>query len=83
MDEMSAIIASTKIAAEGIGLHKQVGTLKKGKLADCLVLQGNPLEDIQVLASLENILMIFKDGELVRGEVDVEQWSSASPLGPG
>jgi imidazolonepropionase-like amidohydrolase len=83
MDEMSAIIASTKIAAEGIGLHKQVGTLEKGKLADCLVLQGNPLEDIQVLASLENILMIFKDGELVRGEVDVEQWSSASPLGPG
>jgi imidazolonepropionase-like amidohydrolase len=60
-----------------------VGTLEKGKLADCLVLQGDPLEDIQVLASLENILMIFKDGELVRGEVDVEQWSSASPLGPG
>ncbi|MFP4168540.1 MAG: amidohydrolase family protein [Desulfonatronovibrionaceae bacterium] len=82
MDEMSAIVASTRTAAEGIGLHKRVGTLEKGKLADCLVLRKDPLQDIEVLASLDEILLVFKGGEAVKGEVDVEQWSSASPLGP-
>ncbi len=82
MDEMSAIIASTSAAAAGIGLLEQVGTLEKGKLADCVVLKKNPLVDINVLASLPDIQMVFQGGEPINGEVDIEQWSSASPLGP-
>lgn len=82
MDEMEAIAVATRTAAEGIGLLDQVGTLEKGKKADCIVLKKNPLEEIEVLCSLDEIQLIFKDGELVKGQVDIEQWSSASPFGP-
>lgn len=82
MDEMAAIIASTKTAADGIGLIDQLGTLEKGKLADCVVLRENPLKNIESIASLDNIYLVFKEGTLISGEVDTNQWSPASPLGP-
>ena len=82
MDEMTAIIVSTRTAAEGIGLLDQVGTLEEGKKADCIVFDNNPLEDIEVLCNLNQIRYVFKDGESIKGEVDIDQWSSASPLGP-
>jgi len=82
MDEMDAIIASTRTAADGIGLLDQIGTLEKNKYADCVVLRENPLENIESIASLENIYLVFKEGDLISGEVDTNQWSPASPLGP-
>jgi len=82
MDKMGAIIASTRTAADGIGLLDQVGTLEKEKFADCVVLRENPLENIESIASLENIYLVFKEGSLISGEVDTNQWSPASPLGP-
>ncbi len=81
MDEMAAIVASTKTAADGIGLLDQLGTLEKGKFADCVVLRENPLGNIESLASLDNIYLVFKEGSLISGEVDTNQWSPASPLG--
>ncbi len=82
MDEMAALIASTRTAADGIGLLDQIGTLEKNKYADCVVLRENPLENIESIASLENIYLVFKEGALISGEVDTNQWSPASPLGP-
>ncbi|HMA67217.1 MAG TPA: amidohydrolase family protein [Desulfosalsimonadaceae bacterium] len=82
MDEMAALMAATKTAAEGIGLADRIGTLEKGKLADCVVLRQNPLENIESLSSLDNIYLVFKQGELISGEVDTNQWTPASPLGP-
>ncbi|HMA85374.1 MAG TPA: amidohydrolase family protein [Desulfosalsimonadaceae bacterium] len=82
MDEMGAIMASTRTAADGIGLLDQIGTLEKEKFADCVVLKENPLENIESIASLENIYLVFKEGSLISGEVDTNQWSPASPLGP-
>jgi imidazolonepropionase-like amidohydrolase len=82
MDEMEAIRTATKTAAEGIGLSASLGTLEKGKLADCVVLRQNPLSDIDSLAHLDNIYLVFKEGELISGEVDTNQWSPVSPLGP-
>ena len=82
MDEMDAIIASTRTAADGIGLLDQIGTLEEGKYADCVVLRENPLKNIESIASLENIYLVFKEGSLISGEVDTNQWSPASPLGP-
>src|SRR6056297_923157 len=81
MDEMAAIVASTKTAAEGIGRLSKLGTLEKGKYADCVVLRKNPLKEIESLASLDNIYLVFKEGSLISGEVDTNQWSPDSPLG--
>jgi len=75
MSEKEAIVASTATAADAIGLADQVGILEKGKLADCLVLDENPLTDIHVLAHPENIRLVFKEGQLISGKVDTSQWT--------
>ncbi|MCF8029067.1 MAG: amidohydrolase family protein [Desulfobacteraceae bacterium] len=83
MNEMDAIIAATRNAAHAIGMADEIGTIEAGKYADCLVLNKNPLHDIKCLDSLETISAVFKGGKPVTGKVDISQWSSASPLGPG
>ena len=59
---MEAIIATTKTASELLGLEKGIGTLEKGKLADLIVVDGNPLDDICLLQKKDNILAIMKEG---------------------
>lgn len=83
MDEMKALMAATSTAAEAIGMESSVGSLEAGKYADCVVLNQNPLDDIECLGSLDNIFLVFKDGRPVSGKVDTSQWSPVSPLGPG
>lgn len=64
MTPMEAIIASTKTAAECLGWEQQVGTLETGKLADLIVVKGNPLEDIHSLAENSNIQVVIKGGKV-------------------
>ena len=60
MSPMQAIVASTKTAAECIHMQRDIGTLEEGKLADLLVVNGNPLEDIGILEHKDNLLMIMQ-----------------------
>jgi imidazolonepropionase-like amidohydrolase len=81
MTEMEAIRASTLTAAEALGLGESIGSLEKGKYADLLVLQSDPLRDIECLARLEDFSFIFKEGRIVDGTVDTSKWTAESPLG--
>jgi imidazolonepropionase-like amidohydrolase len=62
---MEAIVAGTRNAAECCRLGGQVGTLEAGKLADMLVVDGNPLADITVLQDAGR-LRVYKLGTLVQ-----------------
>jgi imidazolonepropionase-like amidohydrolase len=64
LSAMEAIIAGTKNAAECCLLGEQVGTLEAGKLADILLVNGDPLTDITVLQDLERIT-VYKHGAMV------------------
>lgn len=66
---MEAIVAATRIGSQCIGLEKQVGTVEPGKLADLIVVEGDPLKDIKVLGDKTNILLVLKGGviEINRG----------------
>ena len=52
MSPMQALQAATGWAAECLGLEREVGTIEKGRLADLVVVNGDPLEDITVLQDL-------------------------------
>ncbi len=62
MTPMQALQSATQTAAVAIEMGQQIGTLEKGKFADCLVLENNPLEDITGLADPQNIAMVIKGG---------------------
>ena len=64
LSAMEAIVAGTKNAAECCLLDEQVGTLEAGKLADILVVDGDPLADITVLQDPERIT-VYKEGTLM------------------
>jgi len=62
---MDAIVAGTKTASHAVGYGDQIGTIEEGKIADIIVVDGDPLENIETLHTEENIKMVLKDGETV------------------
>jgi imidazolonepropionase-like amidohydrolase len=63
MSPMQIIVAATKNAAYVCNLTKSIGTLESGKMADVLVVRGNPLEDLETLM---NPVMVIHGGEIIR-----------------
>jgi enamidase len=63
MTPMEIIVASTHNAAQVCRLEGVLGTLEVGKLADILVVEGNPMEDIY---ALERVRLVMHGGSIVR-----------------
>jgi len=59
---MQAIVAATKRASECVHMADQIGTLEPGKLADLLIVDGDPLADISILKDREKLLLIMQGG---------------------
>jgi len=59
---MQAIVAATRTSSEACRVDDKVGTLEPGKLADLLVVDGNPLDDITILRDKSRILVVMKEG---------------------
>ncbi len=59
MTPMQAIQASTRNGAEALGLLDELGTIEPGKLADVIVVAGNPLEDMAVM---KRVYAVVKGG---------------------
>jgi imidazolonepropionase-like amidohydrolase len=53
---MEAIQAATLVPARVMGIDKEVGTIEKGKRADLIVLNGNPLDDIHNTRNVEYVI---------------------------
>lgn len=54
--------AGTINAAMALGIEDRTGTLEQGKWADLIVLDGNPLDDLE---SLKRLNMVILDGDVV------------------
>jgi imidazolonepropionase-like amidohydrolase len=67
MSPMDAIVASTSAAARLLGIEREVGTVEQGKLADLVVIDGNPLKHIALLRDRERILGVMQKGRFVAG----------------
>jgi imidazolonepropionase-like amidohydrolase len=68
---LEVIRIGTIFGAEAIGLGKDLGSLEPGKLADLILLDKNPLEDIR---NTEAIRMVMKNGRLYQGDDLQEIW---------
>jgi imidazolonepropionase-like amidohydrolase len=62
---LQALRAATGWAAECLGIDRDVGTVEKGKLADLIVVAGDPLDDVALLQDPTRIALVLKDGEIV------------------
>ena len=67
----------TIFGAEAIGMHQDVGSLEAGKMADLIVLDRNPLENIK---HTNSIRYVMKNGELYEGDTLNMVWPESKPL---
>jgi len=74
ISEMDALIAATRNSADMVGLLDRLGTVEVGKIADLIVVEGNPLDHI---SNIRKLAMVFKDGlpvNLTRDEGQTSFW---------
>jgi imidazolonepropionase-like amidohydrolase len=64
MTPMQAIVATTKTASECNYTQDDTGTLEPGKLADLLIVDGDPLADIKVLQDKTKLALIMQGGRV-------------------
>jgi imidazolonepropionase-like amidohydrolase len=68
---MDALRAATAVAAQAMRADTDVGTIEKGKRADLLVLDANPLENI---SNIRSVRFVMKDGKMFES---AELWTAA------
>ena len=73
-----ALRVATALGAEAIGLEGDLGSIAPGKLADLVVLDANPLDDIR---NTNRIRYVMKNGRLYDADTLDETWPRSRPLG--
>jgi len=73
------LYCATMNGAESIGLEKQLGSLEPGKLADLLVLNSNPLDDIHNTRDLQYVV---KNGVVYSADTLDEIWPAQKLFPP-
>lgn len=64
---MDAIVMATKNGAHACFMGEKTGTIEEGKLADIVIVNGNPLEDIAILQNPNKIEMVMLEGNIEKG----------------
>ncbi len=65
MAPLQIITAATKTTAEACNRPREIGTVEPGKSADLLIVDGDPLRDLQ---ALKQVKMVFHRGTIIRGD---------------
>jgi len=79
MSPLQALKAATITPAEHLGYNKDIGSLKTGKLADLIIIDGNPLDDIRNSDHIEHVML---GGRLYKADTMEEVLSGDSKLVP-
>lgn len=58
-----ALVCATRYGAELMGLGNEAGQVRQGFLADLLLVDGNPVADVNILGNKDRLVAILKGGE--------------------
>lgn len=78
LSPLEALRSATTRAAELIGWSDRVGSLERGKFADVIAVEGDPLVDVSVL---ERVKFVMKGGRVYRNDLHPERPSSPGDHG--
>jgi imidazolonepropionase-like amidohydrolase len=68
---LEVLTCATKNGAKLLGRSHEVGTVEPGKLADLLVVPGNPLEDITILERRQDFIAVVQGGLVRAGKARI------------
>jgi imidazolonepropionase-like amidohydrolase len=77
MNNLDVLRVATVESAKAIGLDKEIGTIEAGKLADLIVMDSNPLDDITHTNSINRVMV---NGVLYDAETLAQQWPEKQDL---
>ncbi len=63
MSPMDAVLTATKVASELLGISEERGTLEKGKMADLVAVDEDPMVNI---STLEKVCFVMKEGKIYK-----------------
>jgi imidazolonepropionase-like amidohydrolase len=66
MKPADALRSATMVNAQLLGWQDRVGSIEKGKFADLIAVEGDPLSDI---TEMERVKFVMKGGEVVRNDL--------------
>ena len=75
------LVAATGTAAEALGLDEHLGTVAEGKLADLIVVDGDPLAEPHVLSDPGRIWLVLQLGVPVAGQLLANPAAGGGPVG--
>jgi imidazolonepropionase-like amidohydrolase len=61
-----AIISATRTNAEIFGLQEDIGTVEEGKIADLVLVDGEPLGNVNLLADPDHLVVVLQGGAVVK-----------------
>ncbi len=87
MSPLNALKTATILGATALGLDKELGSLEAGKLADIVIMDNNPLQNIR---NTNSIRYVIKNGRLYDGntldeiypsqkKLDISSWTKETP----